>query len=242
MTIMSEHPFSYLLALVQCDQKIDSLKKNSEKLAQEVSNLRTEKEQLEREMQDAQKKVVTAKKNVDAQELEMKTLDQQEQHKKVILANISDYKQYQSVKIEIDGIQKKQLEQEQLVIEAWNQLEAAQSLCERKQQDQVAKEQEMIATIQEKESRMADIIIEIERTQAERPAKAKVVPAEWLEKYNTIHARVSDPIVSVHNDVCSACSQTIIPSDLLRIRRGALMQCKGCFRLIYASDFMDTRG
>ncbi|GAI90095.1 unnamed protein product, partial [marine sediment metagenome] len=46
-------------------------------------------------------------------------------------------------------------------------------------------------------------------------------------------------VVPVQHDSCGACSYSIPQQDLLRMRRRAVVQCKGCFRLLYMKDVME---
>jgi predicted nucleic acid-binding Zn-ribbon protein len=65
------------------------------------------------------------------------------------------------------------------------------------------------------------------------------MPAEWLEKYTIMRARVSDPVVAISHQSCSACSQMLTMQDMVRARHGALIQCQACYRLLYLPESME---
>ena len=73
-----------------------------------------------------------------------------------------------------------------------------------------------------------------------RPEKEKIVPEEWLEKYTIMKAQVSDPVVPITQETCSACFYALTNQDIICARRGRLLQCKGCYRLLYLLEAMET--
>ncbi len=80
---------------------------------------------------------------------------------------------------------------------------------------------------------------EIVNLSAQRVEKEANVPAEWLEKYTMMRARVSDPVVEIFHQSCGACSHLITQQEIIRAKRGALLQCQNCFRLLYAPEIME---
>ena len=178
------------------------------------------------------KRVFQFKKRVDEQELEMKSLDQKEKEKKQRLEHLADYKEYQAIKAEIEAIQRVQVDQEQFVLDAWNQLEHAQQALQKKTKEY----EEQLLQLHEKEqvlqTKSAHLIDEISTLTAQREEKEVGVPAEWLEKYTMMRARVADPVVEIFHQSCSACSHIITQQEMIRAKRGALVQCQNCYRLI----------
>ena len=124
---MKERPFRLFVDLVSFDQEIRLLRREIETIGYEIVKLETQqKENNTRNSRAAKNKVVTIRKKVDEEELELKELDQLERDKKQLLDKVSNYKEYQSVKAEVESTQQIQLNQEQVVLEAWNDLETAQ--------------------------------------------------------------------------------------------------------------------
>ena len=89
------------------------------------------------------------------------------------------------------------------------------------------------------EKKAATLRADVNALIEQRTEKEKSVPAEWLEKYSMMRARVSDPVVPIVHQSCSACSQMITKQDDTRAKRGALIQCQQCFRLLYAPEVME---
>ncbi len=66
----------------------------------------------------------------------MKALEEQEQAKKVRLENVTNHKEYQSIKTELDAIKAQQHTHEKELLEAWAVLEAATKAYEQKKEVQ----------------------------------------------------------------------------------------------------------
>lgn len=170
----------------------------------------------------------------------MKTLDQQEKVKKGQLDSLSDYREYQAIKAEVESIQLAQVEQEKTVLEAWNQLENAQSDFKKKKQESVEQEEKLQHALNEMQQKQKELSMDFYKLVEQRKVKEGLVPVEWLEKYEMMRSRVADPVVQVTQDSCGACYQMLTSQDLVRARRGALIQCRKCFRLLYLPEIMGT--
>lgn len=236
---MSDHPFLRFINLVNFDQKLQSLENEKITIAAEITVIKKQEEECARDIDDINKRVFQLKKRVDEQELEMKVLDQKEKEKKQRLENLADYKEYQAIKAEVEAIQRIQVEQETVVLDAWNQLENAQLAVKKKTTESTAQLQQLQERVQELEDKAAQLQTEVADLILQRAEKEKDVPAEWLEKYTMMRARVTDPVVEIVDQSCGACSQMITSQDMVRAKRGALVQCQKCYRLLYAPEIME---
>lgn len=233
---MSETPFHTFIELIKVDQAIVDLGNAIEKVNSEIGELKKQQEQQASIVTSAKNDVHEAKKAVDQFELELKALDQQEKQRKERLENSSDYKQYQSLKAEIDVLKHKQHQYEDILMGAWNKLEAAQREYDTVQAAYPAKTDDINIAITQKDAEVATLKASLDDYTNERPAKEKVVPAEWLEKYAMMRSRVSDPVVPVENGSCSACYYKVTQQDMTMIAHRKLLQCKSCYRLLYSSE------
>lgn len=230
---MNESPFERFIELVQVDQKINALNRSIASLEKKNKENHTHEELQKKSLDMVKEKLHVLKKEVDSQELEMKILDQQESEKKYKLDHVSNHKEYQLLKSEIDKLKKDQHQLEEHLITAWNQLENAkkewdnaQKACDTQLnivQGDIKKNQEQIESIQQDVKKLVD----------ERGQKEIGLPAEWLEKYAVMRARVSDPVVPVVDGSCSACFYKISVQDMNDLKHRKLLQCKDCFRLLY---------
>jgi len=233
---MSETPFHTFIELIKVDQAIVDFGHAIEKINQEIVELKSQEDTLSGVILKAKAEVHDAQKAVDRHELELKSLDQQEKQKKERLENLTDYKQYQSIKSEIDTLKSRQHEYEEILMTAWNKLEAMQKEYDKVQSEYPTKVDDIKAVIKQKETDIAALQAKLDEQKSQRGGKEKLVPAEWLEKYAVMRARVPDPVVPVAQGSCSACFYKITEQDLMMVRRRKLLQCKSCYRLLYSSE------
>lgn len=236
---MSDHPFLRFINLVTFDQKIQSLENEKITVENEIAALKSQEDQYVQDFEDANKRVFQLKKRVDEQELEMKILDQKEKDKKDHLENLTDYKDYQAIKSEIEAIQRLQVEQEKNVLDAWSQLENAQLNVQKKTKENTQQLQEFHERMKQLGEKYAALDNECAALIAHRASMEANVPAEWLEKYTIMRARVTDPVVEIFHQSCGVCSQMITTQDMSRAKHGALVQCQKCYRLLYAPEIME---
>lgn len=233
---MTQTPFEQFIALVEVDQEINSLNSSLSTHQKKIDALRTELSVNKQVCEKAKIKFEQTRKEVDDKELEMKVLDQQEKEKKGRLDTVANHKEYQSIKTEIDQLKKEQHELEEQLMSVWNQLEnakkeldSANSLCQ--QQDE--KIHQEIAQI---EQQIFQITSQRDQKLQERHQKDQSVPAEWMQKYAVMRAHVTDPVVPVVNESCTACFYKVSAQDMQELKRRKLVQCKDCYRLLYLQE------
>jgi predicted nucleic acid-binding Zn-ribbon protein len=229
--------FKKLLALVALDAAIASKRAERDAVQREVDKTYHELDELAKLKNQHERAVHDARKAVDGIELEMKTLQQQEAKKKKLIDVANNLKEFNSAKAELAVVQEELVSQEEALLKAWNTLEAAQKTVAAFEATYQARSDEVQQKVAEQSAKIAVMESEIMAIEAERPARQEAVPAEWLSQYNTMHASVTDPVVPFSDDCCSACFSPI-PSQLAgRIKKGAILPCKGCFRLLYDPEF-----
>jgi predicted nucleic acid-binding Zn-ribbon protein len=235
---METQPFKAFIDLITFDQKLQKLHKDIVAAQVVAADLDRKKRERARHAEQIQAQVRDLRKQVDAQELEMKSLDAQEKAKRTQLDTVRDARSYESLEKEVNHLKHAQHESEKVLLGLWNKVETTQKEFERvQQQDSVE-----LATISQEH---ADVLAKIETLQAEfnaiehdRPAKKEFVPEEWLEQYESMRSRIDDPVVPEEDGTCSGCFATINGQDILRLRRKALLTCKSCYRLLYQPKAM----
>ena len=233
---MSQSPFEQFISLVEVDQKINALHKSIKALEQENSAHQKNDEANFASLEKIRQKLHDMRKEVDTKELEMKTLDIQESEKKKGLETVANHKEYSSIKAEIDQLKKAQHILEDSLMQVWNQLETAKKEFETANQQYEQQKSKIQELIHNHNLKISELNTETSMLTQERAEKEKTVPAEWLEKYAVMRARVTDPVVPVHNGSCSACFYKISAQDMQALAHRRLVQCKDCFRLLYLPE------
>lgn len=225
--------FNALIDLVQLDTFIQAQQESLDQLFIQEQQLEKQKKMLEKSLLELKNAVLVAKKQVDAVELAMQELDEQEKGKKKYIDRLTDYKEYKSLQIEIEHLHEDQCKQEQVVIDAWSTFDLAENRYTQQLPIIQEKIQKIDGDLQLCQQKRFLVKEEITKYEQERPAKEILVPKEWMEKYILMQSRVKNPVVSVELNSCGACFYHLTPTDMQSVKKGSLIQCKSCFRLLY---------
>jgi uncharacterized protein len=233
---MNESPFNRFIQLVHYDQEIHTLKQTIERLEREILELQNHAQSVRLQSEEIKQEILQWRKVVDENELRIKEYEQQAKDRKKHLDNASNNKQYEALKSEVSQLNRAQHDLEPVVFEAWQRLEAAQE-----RHAIVIKENgAVLATdekaVEEKQQEIAQLHQSIVHKKKERHSKTVDIPTEWLEKYEVMGTRVPDPVVPVEVQACTACFTQLTSQEMIMLKRGALLQCKRCFRLLYLPD------
>lgn len=235
---MSQQPFTAFIHLISLDQDIRTIQNKITALNADTDQFLHQKNEFMDRIAKFKQHVHELKKVVHAHELTINELDAEEKKKKKLLDQVQDNREYTLLKKEIERLKQSQHETEAELMGAYNKLEIAQkelSEQETSYDAKIAELHEKIATQQENRNQLQT---ELESKTKERPEKEAYVPQEWLEKYTHMRSRVNDPVVPVMRGGCSACFYTVPDHEMMRLRRKALVQCKGCFRLLFLEEAM----
>lgn len=238
---MSHHPFQAFVALISLDQEIRAIHQEITQRQQNNEKYFAEKQHVTDRLQKFKQHVHDLRKQVDAQELEMEELNQQEKTQKEHLDVVKNIKGHNAFKKEIDRLKRAQQEAEATLMTIWNKLEIAQKELTEQQTSYDAKIAELHTLTEQQQEKVAVLHRQLEKKKKERPEKEVGIPQDWLTKYSHMRMQIENPVVPVEQGSCSACSYTIPQQELMRLHRRSLAQCKGCFRLLYAPEAMDTQ-
>lgn len=230
------NPFQALIDLVTFDQNIVKNNEEVKKLEKEISTLTNEIQSIQINLETVKNNWLATKKEVDQKEFKMKELDQLESDKKKKLENAQEQKEYVSLKKEIEKIKQTQYELEPILLENWKKNETAKKEYEEKKGIFENKIIEIQDKINEKNNQIKTLKENLEQLNIERKDKEKNVPEDWIAKYNLMHMRVTNPIVPVVNNVCSACFYHITSQDMIDLKNKKLLQCKRCYRFLYIKE------
>jgi uncharacterized protein len=226
-------PFQTFIALIKFDQETLATHQKLEKLNKIIQEQEIKQKDLLSSLEKAKSTLHNFQKEVHLQELRMKELSEKEKSKKKLLDDTSNQKEYSALKREIDSLKRLQHNFEKELVDSWNKLETAKKEHENIEKDLDLKISEINSTIEKATKDLKETKQLIEQYNKDRLDKEKGVPDEWLQKYNVMHLQVTNPVVPLVGQSCSACFQELTKQDFLDINKNKMMQCKGCFRLLY---------
>lgn len=230
---MDETTFQSFVNLVELDQKIDQLGKESLVLEKESETLNKQIAEIQQKTESTYKIFHDLRKSVDELELEQEALQELKKDKKYKLGMAANPKEFFSLESEITVIEKKVAETDEKGLELINQLEIAEKQYEQVKAQEPALLEEKRIALAEKEKRLA-YVGQLKHAYVEQHVKYEdAVPKELLEKYLSMKERVPNPAVEILKDSCSACFYAVSKADLLEAEKHQLITCKDCYRLLY---------
>jgi len=237
---MSKSPFDLFIDLIIFDQDLHKKEKEIIALESEVELLEDHLEYGKKKIENDKLSLHDIRKEVDMQELNMKTLDEKGKKVQERFALASNNKEYIALKKESEESQIEQMAAEEKLISIWNNLENAQKSIVIKEKEYQS-QKDMLDSQTEEKQKDIDILEEVLQAETKsRQVKESGIPEEWLEKYARMRNTVSDPVAAVEDKICKACYHAITNQEMAYLKRKRLLQCKGCYRFLYISCSTDT--
>lgn len=233
---MEHHPLQSLINLIEFDREIIKIERILDETQKRIAQIQKETVKVAADHETAIRHVHDAKKVVHEHESIMKELDLKEQDKKKLLEEADSQKVYEVLKKEINFLKKSQYDHEKKLVQCWKELEAAQKTFD----EQESKFNEKKESLQKKQTAelgtVQKLITELEVLYKERKEKEKIVPQEWVLKYNMMRKQTDNPIVRVEYDSCSGCFAQLPPQSIVDLKQKKLLQCNSCYRFIYLPE------
>jgi len=232
----THHPLQSLINLIEFDGTIIKKEQALAAVKKHIAHLELLLKQLLGEHAIVEQKVHQAQKMVHEHELEMKTLDGKEQEKKKQLEQTDSQKVYDALKKEITMLKKNQYDHEKKLVQSWKELESAQKELQERTEQFNKKQEQLTQELTTKKTETGTLEKELEELYAIHKEKEKSVPQEWLEKYNVMRMRTTNPIVRLEYDSCGGCFAQLPPQALLDLKKKGLIQCTSCYRFVYEPE------
>jgi len=233
---MNDQLLRNFISLVSFDTGLQVSEREAKHNEEKTKNLQDQKQSLIKTLDDEKNVLLKLRKEVDALELRMKELDEHEAENKKKLDTIANPKQYSALKAEIDHVHSEQRALEIQIINAWDQLDAAQKKFNANQELNKTKILEIDESVQLLEQQLVALRREIAEKREQRKALETQVPEDLMRNYQQMRGRVANPVVPVQFDICSACFYSIPVQDLALLRQGLLLPCKSCYRILYSPE------
>jgi predicted nucleic acid-binding Zn-ribbon protein len=230
---MSHQSLKKFIDLITFDQQAIALEKKLEKSEKAIEEFQKNLIQEEQKKSQAELKKQDLVKMVDEQELRLKDSQEQETTLLKKVEKITGSREYDAGVKELGQIRVHQSQEEQKYIQLTNKLENSQKdlvLIIEQVQQQIQKYQDLIA--QEQQS-IQEIKQELATVEQQRAEKTVGISSQWLDMYEIMKGRVSDPVVAMKQESCSGCFYGLTPRDLQMLKQKGLLQCKDCYRLLY---------
>lgn len=225
-----------LKKLVAYDKDIINAEQEIGATQKQLATTQKQIEQFKKQLEDNKQRYLHSQKNIDFYELQAKTLEEKEAHTRDQIDNIKHQKEYNALEKELSALTSQRKELDDLLLNSYHQMDLDKT--------KVAKDKELfeqkieqatqdIVTTQEK---LKTLEAKIQNIKDERKNIAEIIPADWLSRYERMRHSVTDPIVPVLNECCSACFYAILYQDMVKLKKAGLLPCRSCYRFLYYDE------
>ena len=226
-------PLQSFMALANFDQSLNEIRYSLDLLNSEHTRLNDDLLVLQSQIDASRQEFCRIQKLVHNHELAMKELDTNLQKHKDLLDKVTNQREYTAVKNTINQIKQEQHNYETILVDEWNKLDNAKVSLESKQQKAAQQIEAIKLQISQKITDLTKLNSELADQIQKREQFLKNVPVEWLEKYEAMYTKVSNPIVQLLNNACGACFHEATSQVFIDLKHHKLIQCKGCFRFLF---------
>lgn len=230
-----EKSMERLLVLQECDLEIARLRREMadipKRKAQMESALDAQKErvaQAERGLREAQERIKRAEGEIEAaRQQERKYREQQLQ--------IKSNDEYRALERQIAGLREQVAGFEDAELADMERVDCCKAEVAEQRAELEKQSQKVAAEVAEFMKQAEGLGGQLAALEAERPAKAAEVDAEWFARYERIAAKGSGAIAVVEHGACGHCHMKLSPAQVVEARkRDKLSFCDFCGRILYA--------
>lgn len=230
---MNEQKLKNFIALVTFDQSLIDVAQRVQISKNTNQKLQEQLAQLEKDLQFRVVKQQEIEQQLHDQELKVKELQDQELHLIATSQGVKTPQEYEAANKEIDQVKFNRDQQEQKMMQMTNKVSTFQKDYQLFQANYQIEKDALIELVSKENALVAELQNQIDQIHKDRQTKMSGIPTEWLNTYETMRGRVSNPVVPVHQDSCSACFYFMAARDMQALKDKGLLQCKDCFRFLY---------
>lgn len=204
--------------------EIEQLAARRSALADDIVRAETEDSDLGREQAkvDADVEQVRARMQRDQQRLDS--------------GQVGSPRELENLQSEIQSLHRRQTELEDTELEVMEQREAVQTRLAELKDELAEVEAKLAEATSRRETALADIAAEAEKTAAQRRESAATLPEELLGLYDKLRASSGGVgAAALHRGQCQGCHLQLNTTDLVRIREAApdeVLRCEECRRIL----------
>jgi uncharacterized protein len=197
---------------------------------------------IDREYQGAHEEVTRLQGQIDALNKERRRVDgelsdQQELLKKYQgqLMQVKNQQQYAAAWKEIDATRKGVKDLEDSVLKNMNEVEGFQQQLDARKGGHEELQSRYDAAHAEWQHSLSDLREESEKLRQRAAGIEKTIPPRLLAEFKKIFSQRQQIAVSrVAIDSCSSCRTRVRPALAQQLKRGELVHCEGCHRILYS--------
>lgn len=233
---MITDPFKRFIDLVKFDQDLYERTQRNKSLLDDINKLSAQEALLTRSITNSHTNLKELTKRIADLESRSGFLQQQKNHTATKLEEVSTVKEYHSLAAEQQSLTAELNVIEEQLLHMWDEREHTRRLHDELVNQSMQELSIIRISKQERQREVDELQHSINDMLIQRPTYLTGFPQEWLDRYNQMKDRVSDPVVPVDRGACSACFHGLIGTDVALLARRVFLPCKGCYRLLYLPE------
>ncbi len=224
-----------LIALQNCDKKIQETRKKRDECPARIASLDSELEMAEASLTEAKEKLEALKKDRRQVERDIEDVEVRKKKGQAKLSSVSTNKEYRAALKEIEELDRTRSLLEDKALELMEQVEQLEEEIKEGVKDLKALKKKVDGDRKVIEQEMKKLEDYLGVLLKEREQLCKKVDGELLSRYDMLRERRGGLAVSpVISGVCQTCHMGIPPQKFNELIRGDnLMSCPNCQRIIY---------
>jgi|GEM_PF-2491524 len=225
-----------LKKLAVLDYDIHCLQQACKKEEATLRALHTAAEKEASSLHDIETTLRILHKELDAGELEAKSLASQIAVKKRQLESLASPKERVAQEHDIARLASARDTLDTRLLTLIDQMTAVQHTLSRQKEEAAAN---TVLRTHAQEAATATITrskAEIAAREAEWQASAPQVPEQLRAEYVQLKKRMPNPAAPINGQACSACFETLLHQELSSLTTRSVIRCRGCYRFLYIPD------
>ena len=188
----------------------------------------------EQQIEEQKAAIKLSRKTSDELSLKLKTKEAELRKLEGQLNAATSNKEFDITKGQIANVSVERAELENAAFEAMENIDAAQAALKRFEKDLKDCRQEAQSVRADVESRQPGVHAALEGLQNQIAEAEKIIPGDARAAYRRLRlAHGAGALAGVEDDFCEGCDSRITNQDLVRIRTGDFLFCRGCNRGLY---------
>ena len=227
-----------LIALQDCDIRVESVKRKKAEGPERLRALEEELKSVEKQIDDELQKAEAIKRKRRQTEQDIGEMESRIRKAKEKLANIKSNKEFGAALKEIENLEGEKSRLEDKLLEIMEKAEALERQSAECEARRTACREKFERDQKEIQAEVSALERELEKYEKDRSRIRTKIDESLLAKYDFI-AEHKDGIAvsSVIKGVCQSCHMGIPPQKFNELMRGdVLMNCPYCMRIIYWGD------
>jgi hypothetical protein len=190
--------------------------------------------QAEQQIEQQKQAIRDAKKSADEQNLRLKSKEADILKLQGQLNTATSNKEYDIIRGQIKTATENRGEIEEQGLLALESVDAANAALKSLETDLQARRKALQTARADFDRDKPVLDAEIASLQQQIAAAEQIIPATNRDNWKRLRAAHGPAaLASVEDEFCSACNQKAIAQDLVRIRTGEIVFCRGCARVLY---------